>query len=235
MIFLEGIIIGLTLALVMGFGPSFFTLIQTSISRGFKSAMWFDLGVFLNDIMIVALMIMTNIQFDIENKDNIVYAGIAAGIILIVFGIYTYGQSPSKILKIGENNSKKIEKISEDFKGVPKWHVYLCKGFIINIFNPFVWIFWVACVTAASTHYSEDKYSMIIFFTGVFLTAIFFDVLKALGAYSLKKFFTEKMLKLLNRTIGVALIIFGLFLIVRVLFFPETVSQSVTIDFNTAV
>ena len=45
MIFLEGVIIGLSLALIMGFGPSFFTLIQTSISRGFKAAMLLDFGI----------------------------------------------------------------------------------------------------------------------------------------------------------------------------------------------
>ena len=57
MIFVEGLLVGVTMALIMGFGPSFFTLMQTSISRGFKSAMLLDVGVILNDIMIVVLMI----------------------------------------------------------------------------------------------------------------------------------------------------------------------------------
>ena len=81
MIFLEGIIIGLSLTFIMGFGPSFFTLIQTSINRGFKSAMLLDIGIILNDIMVVALMMMTNLQFNITEKDNLLYAGISAGII----------------------------------------------------------------------------------------------------------------------------------------------------------
>ena len=55
---------------------------------------------------------------------------------------------------------------------------------------------------------------------GVFTTVLFFDILKAAGAYSLKKFFTEKMLKRLNQITGIALIICGVYLIVRVLFFP---------------
>ena len=90
MIFLEGVIVGLTLALIMGFGPAFFTLIQTSISRGFKAAMFLDLGIVINDIMVVALMMMTNVHFNINNKENIIYGGVAAGIILIIFGIYTF-------------------------------------------------------------------------------------------------------------------------------------------------
>ena len=77
MIFVEGIIVGLSLAFIMGFGPSFFTLMQTSINRGFKSAMFLDLGVILNDIMVVALMMMTNLQFNLSgDNNNLVYAGI---------------------------------------------------------------------------------------------------------------------------------------------------------------
>ncbi|MBQ5857041.1 MAG: LysE family transporter [Bacteroidales bacterium] len=222
MIFLEGVIVGLTLALIMGFGPAFFTLIQTSISRGFKSAMFLDLGIILNDIFIVALMMMTNVHFNINDRENIIYGGIAAGIILIIFGIYTFLLSPEKVMHISENNNQKIDKMNDKFVDKPKWYVYITKGFIINIFNPFVWIFWVTCVATASSNFNSHKYSMIIFFAGVFATVLFFDILKAAGAYSLKRFFTEKMMKLLNQITGVILMIFGLFIAVRVIFFPIT-------------
>lgn len=220
MIFLEGVIIGLSLALIMGFGPSFFTLIQTSISRGFKAAMFLDLGIILNDIMVVALMMMTNVQFNIADKENIIYSGISAGIILIIFGIYTFLLSPEKIIHISENNNQKIEKMNEKFIDNPKWYVFISKGFIINIFNPFVWIFWITCVATASSNFGGNRYSMIIFFIGVFATVLFFDILKAAGAYSLKRFFTEKMMKIMNQIIGIILMLFGLFIAVRVIFFP---------------
>lgn len=222
MIFLEGVIIGLSLALIMGFGPSFFTLIQTSISRGFKSAMFLDLGIILNDIFIVALMMMTNVQFNINDRENVIYGGIAAGIILIIFGIYTFLLSPEKIMHISENNNQKINSMNEKFVDKPKWYIFLTKGFVINIFNPFVWIFWVTCVATASSNFSGNKYSMIIFFLGVFATVLFFDILKAAGAYSLKRFFTAKMMKIMNQIIGIILIIFGLYIAARVIFTPVT-------------
>ena len=222
MIFLEGVIIGLSLALIMGFGPAFFTLIQTSISRGFKSAMFLDLGIILNDIFIVALMMMTNVQFNINDRENVIYAGIAAGIILIIFGIYTFLLSPEKIMHISESNNQKINNMNEKFVDKPKWYIFLTKGFVINIFNPFVWVFWITCVATASSNFSGNKYSMIIFFLGVFATVLFFDILKAAGAYSLKRFFTEKMMKIMNQIIGIILIIFGLFIAVRVIFTPIT-------------
>lgn len=219
LIFFEGVIIGLTLAVIMGFGPSFFTLIHTSISRGFKSAMLLDIGIILNDIMIVALMMMSNIKFDITGGRNMIYAGISAGIILIIFGIYTYTLSPTKIINISQNNSESIEKLNKRFDDTPKWYVYLSKGFLINIFNPFVWIFWITCVATASSNYGGNKDSLIIFFAGVFATALFFDILKALGAYSLKRFFTERMLRIFNKITGIALILSAIYIIVRVILF----------------
>lgn len=220
MIILEGIIIGLSLALIMGFGPSFFTLIQTSINRGFKSAMLLDLGIILNDVMIVCLMMMTNLQFNITDEKNLIFAGISASIILIIFGIYTFKLSPQKIINISEHNNHNIDMMNVKFDDEPSWYVYISKGFVINIFNPFVWIFWITCVATASSNYEGNKYSLILFFIGVFATVLFFDIIKAAGAYSLKKFFTENMLKRLNQITGITLIVFGLYLIVRVLFFP---------------
>lgn len=219
LIFFEGVIIGLTLAVIMGFGPSFFTLIHTSISRGFKSAMLLDIGIILNDIMIVALMMMSNIKFDITGGRNMIYAGISAGILLIIFGIYTYTLSPTRIINISQNNSESIEKLNKRFDDTPKWYVYLSKGFLINIFNPFVWIFWITCVATASSNYGGNKDSLMIFFAGVFATALFFDILKALGAYSLKRFFTERMLRIFNKITGIALILSAIYIIVRVLLF----------------
>ena len=221
MIFIEGIVVGLSLAIIMGFGPSFFTLIQTSISRGFKSAMLLDVGIILNDIMIVALMMMTNLQFNLKSdNNNLIYAGISASIILIIFGIYTFTLSPKKIIHISEHNNEKIEKLNQKFDDEPKWYVYISKGFVINIFNPFVWIFWITCVATASSNYGGEKNSLATFFMGIFATTLFFDIVKAAGAFSLQKFFTERMLKILNQVTGIALILSGICLTIRVLFFP---------------
>ena len=61
-------------------------------------------------------MMMTNVQFNINNRENVVYGGIAAGIILIIFGIYTFLLSPEKIMHISENNNQKINNMNENKK-----------------------------------------------------------------------------------------------------------------------
>lgn len=77
----------------------------------------------------------------------------------------------------------------------------------------------MTCVATASGQYNGNIYCLVKFFIGVFGTVIIFDILKAAGAYSLKKFFTEKMMTVLNKIIGLIIGLCGIVLIIKVLFF----------------
>lgn len=229
---------GLTLATIFGFGPAFFLLIQTSISKGFKRALIFDLGVLLSDVIVVVLMMLTSIQLTLDDSANMVVAGITAGLIIIGFGIFTYYSKPEKIVARSEKKSaqlaemdKKFEKIDQRFDKIdekldikregPRWYVVLSKGFVMNIFNPFIWVFWMTTVaTVSGTEiYNGNDYLVGLFFLGTFTTVFAIDILKIVGAYSLKRFFTERRMKLLNHGTGIVLALCGLALIIRVIFF----------------
>lgn len=238
MVFFHGALMGLTLATIFGFGPAFFLLIQTSISKGFKKALLFDSGVLLSDILVVVLMMMTSIQLTIDNKGNMMLAGITAGLIIIGFGVFTFYSKPEKIVARSEKKSaqlaemdKKFEKIDQQLDKIdekldikrdgPRWYVYLSKGFVMNIFNPFIWVFWMGSVATVSGSeiYNGNEYLVALFFIGTFAAVFSIDVLKIIGAYSLKRFFTEKRMKLLNQGTGVVLALCGVALIIRVIFF----------------
>jgi len=237
MTFLSGALIGLSLATILGIGPAFFTLIQTSINRGFKRALFLDAGIMLSDIAVVVLMMMTSIQLDFTSGNkNMLIAGIAAGIIVIVFGVFTYRSKPERIVARSQQQNEDLEGIEKKFEKLDqrldkidekldikrdegsRWYVYLTKGFFMNIFNPFIWVFWFGTVTTAAANYDGNTQKLLLFFSGTFATVLFFDILKIVGAYSLKHFFTEERLRMLNHVTGIILVICGLVLIGRVLF-----------------
>ena len=240
MVFFHGALMGLTLATIFGFGPAFFLLLQTSISKGFKTALLFDLGVMLSDIIVVVLMMLTSIQITFDDSANMVVAGITAGVIIIGFGIFTYYSKPEKIVARSEKKSaeleameKKFEKIDQRFDKIdekldikregPRWYVYISKGFILNVFNPFIWVFWmttVATVAGTEAYHGDNSFELeALFFLGTFSTLLAIDIMKILGAYSLKRFFTEKRMKILNQGTGIVLALCGIALIIRVIFF----------------
>ena len=106
----DAIVFGLTLAIVLGFGPAFITLIQTSIHRGFRSAAWFATGVFLNDVLMVSLCVLTSIQVVANNDREMFFFSLGAGVILILFGIFTYTR------KVKEDNFKGIKERTDQIK-----------------------------------------------------------------------------------------------------------------------
>lgn len=215
----DAVVFGLTLAIVFGFGPAFITLIQTSIHRGFRSAAWFAAGVFLNDVLMMSLCVLTSIQVVANNDREMFYFSLGAGIILILFGIFTYTKKVKEdnFKSIKERTDEIIDENREIFKkddDTPRWFVFLGKGFVLNILNPFVWIFWFSTVAVTAGKLGGDRLKVLLFFVIVLGTSLGCDLLKAKGASFLKKFFNAKRIRIMNRIIGWGLVLFGLYFIV---------------------
>lgn len=215
----DAIVFGLTLAIVLGFGPAFITLIQTSIHRNFRSAAWFAMGVFLNDVLMVSLCVLTSIRVVANNEREMFFFSLGAGLILIIFGIFTYTKKVKEdnFKSIKERTDEIIDENREIFKkddDTPRWFVFLGKGFVLNILNPFVWIFWFSTVAVTAGQMEGNKLKVLLFFAIVLATSFGCDLLKAKGASFLKKFFNAKRIMIMNKIIGWGLVLFGLYFIV---------------------
>lgn len=208
---LWAVLIGLFLALVVNMGPAFITLVQTSLHRGFRSAAWFATGVILNDAMVVSLCILTSVQVVMKSSFEAALACIGAGVILLLFGIFTYRR------KVKERDAY-IEKKSQEFieakDDKPSWIVFLGKGFALNILNPFVWLFWFSAVAIVAGNMGGNKVSTIVFFALILGTTYALELLKAWGAAKLKKFLNAERTTLMNKVAGVLLMLCGTYFIV---------------------
>ncbi len=201
---LQGIILGLTLSALLG--PALFTLLQTSIHRGVKSAIFLAFGIFLSDVFVVYLAFMGALQI-INQRNNYLIAGIIGGLILIGFGLYTFYHK----IHIDENNKAIEVRVAGPL-------TYILKGFFLNIMNPFVWFFWISAMVGVSSTYGDDKHGIMIFFIGTLATVFGSDVLKVFIASKIKAHLNANILVRVNHAVGILLVIFGIFLIVRVFF-----------------
>ncbi len=208
-IILEGALLGLTLTTFFGFGPAFFSLVQTSIHRGFGPAALLASGIFLSDLLIVVLCLMGAVQI-ITEPSNYFWFGLASGLILIVFGTVTFYRKV--VVDLPSTNELPIE-----VKG-PPWLIYIAKGFLLNIVNPFVWIFWIGVVVAISARYGGNQLYLSYFFGSTLLVVLSGDIIKSYGAFSIKRFMTVKTIEYFNKVAGILLIGFGVFLIGKVIF-----------------
>jgi threonine/homoserine/homoserine lactone efflux protein len=203
--FLQGILLGLTFAVLLG--PAFFSLIQTSIHRGFKSGALLALGIFLSDLFALIVCYFGASQILGNDPRENMYFSIIGGIILIIFGTYTFSRKVIPAVN-GENNID---------VAVPAFYVYIIKGFLLNALNPGMWFLWITIVVSVGAKYGVNNQSILIFLSGILITIFATDIMKCFVSNQIKKFVNARVMTWMNRIVGIVLIGFGTYLIINVL------------------
>lgn len=203
---LKGIVTGFILSIMIG--PVFFVLLETSIRKGVKAAIAFDLGVLLNDVVYIAIaFVFYNQVAELsEGNDNSVVR-ICGGVLFVVYGVINF------MKKVKETKVDLVDS-SESTRG----YILLgLKGFLLNLANPMVVFYWFSVMTLGAKNEAEggSKYSMIIFIAAILITFFSIDLLKIMGAKKLRPLVTKKLLKGLNRLIGIVFVVFGVVLVVQ--------------------
>jgi threonine/homoserine/homoserine lactone efflux protein len=207
-IFFEGILLGLLVAVSLG--PAFFAIIQTGITKGFKYGIYMAMGVSSSDILLVIISYLIGAQL-FDDPNNKVYVGLIGGIILIIFGSISWAKKP-EILKRKKYNPNKPPKNPHPIG-------YVVRGFFLNIANPFLFFFWFGALGFVGKNAEQGKIleSTIVFFAGTFATIFSTDVLKSFIGGKIKGYLKPRKEIILNKIVGIALVIFGVILIFRTL------------------
>ena len=198
----EGAALGLSLAFIFGFGPAFFALIQTALHRGFIQGVLLAFGVIVNDFLVVILALLGSVSL-IQGSENYKLLGIIGGSLLIIFGIITYRRKQA----VNHRDNDQAD------KNHPV--IYFGKGFLLNLANPFVWLFWVTVAMSATATYKADTYSLTLFFAAALSMIFITDVLKVFMASRLKQLLNDRFLVTINKIAGISLVLFGTLLILR--------------------
>jgi threonine/homoserine/homoserine lactone efflux protein len=82
-------------------------------------------------------------------------------------------------------------------------------GFVINSLNPAVIPLWAGVIIKMQRNLSSDKSIVITFFISLMLTIFITDISKALLAFRLKSFITNKVIWWMNKSIGTIMLIAG--------------------------
>ena len=194
--------LGFLLAFMIG--PVFFVLIETSITKGFRAAVAFDLGVIIADIIFIGLAYFSSFQL-LENLSNQPGLYVFGGTILSVYGLIVF-------LKKTKHNDLKAQ-LSKSFKVN---HVELfIKGFLLNFINVGVLIFWLGIIIVTGPSLDNDINRFYVFFGTLIVAYFITDLLKILLAKQLKNQLTLKRILKIKKLLGIILIISGLVLITK--------------------
>jgi threonine/homoserine/homoserine lactone efflux protein len=193
------------LLLTFSFGPAFFALINTGIKFGYRTGSFLAIGVVFSDFflcLLVCLLVHFGMANLLHSEKTQTFFAIIGGIILIVFGAFFFKKIPVK-----------TDDIIDIKNQLPSPRLMLLKGFFLNLFNPSVWLLWLANVTAISKTLDYSMIKMIAFFSLVLVAVLFVELFKVKLAGKIKHYLTDKIMTIVNYITGTALIIFGMILI----------------------
>jgi threonine/homoserine/homoserine lactone efflux protein len=202
---LKAVFTGVILSLMIG--PAFFLLLETSIKKGVRAALAFDLGIFLSDLfyIVIAYIFYGEVAKLVSGEHTELLKAISGGL-FIIYGIISFFKK-SKI-----QSQEEIDNSSNTSKD---YLIQFLKGLMLNLVNPMVIFYWFS-VMALGTEHGADSWIDNILFIGVLLITFFsIDVLKIMGAKKLRPFITDQLLGSLNRITGAILFLFGVVLLLQ--------------------
>lgn len=204
---LKGIVTGLILSFMVG--PVFFVLLETSIRRGVKAAIAFDLGVLLNDVVyiLIAYVFYNQVSELSQGHDNSILRLIGGGLFLI-YGVMNFFK------KVKQTH---VSGLYTDSHKAKDYALLVLKGFVLNLANPLVIFYWFSVMTlgAKDAAGEGETGSMVMFLTSILITFFSIDLLKIFGAKKLRPLVTHKVLVGLNRLIGIVFFVFGTVLVIQ--------------------
>ncbi|MET3025483.1 LysE family transporter [Flavobacterium sp. UW10123] len=205
---INDILAGLPWGLVLSFmvGPVFFVLLETSITKGFRAAIVFDLGVVLGDIFFIAIAYLGSYRLISSLKDDPALF-IFGGIIMLSYGIISF-------VKLKKEEKINDEEIDRDILKRNYGSLFV-KGFLLNVINIGVLGFWLAVIISVGPKLDMQTPRMMTFFTAVIITYLLIDCAKILLAKQLKSKMTPTNILKIKKGISVVLMVFGFALVVQ--------------------
>ena len=188
-------------------GSAFFILIETSIKKGFKAAVFLDLGILSSDAiyLLSAFFIAEKINFWLTTNTFVQYI---AGLVFIILGGFSIRKNYLKKNDFSLSEVKEVE--GDDSNRIIYPLNLFIKGLGLNAINPGVLMFWIAACTYATNELKLSDIKLFTFF-GITLSTLFVvDVLKIYFSSKLKEKINKNTLSIIGILIGCLLIFFGL-------------------------
>lgn len=205
---LKAIPFGIILAFTIG--PVFFVLLETSATKGFKSALIFDLGVILADILfiLVAFYSTTKLLDKIKDDPNFLVFG---GVLLVAYGVISFIKT-----------SQSFRSIVREYHRVELKKNYgklFLKGFLLNFINIGVLLGWLGFIIIGNS-LTDNQTGVIVFLSTILVVYFLVDLLKMVAAKTLRSKLTPRLIFKTKKIIALVILGFGVLLLVQG-FFPE--------------
>jgi len=200
--FLPAVPLGILLS--FSFGPLFFILLETSISKGIKQAFFIDVGVVAADITFFSVAYFGASKLITEENQPALF--VLGGVLLSSYGVLSLFKTYKKRKKQQKGKVKVIE--------TPNLFSLAVKGYLLNIINVAVLFFWTGVLFVIGPKFEMETGKMWLFFLATVSTYIIVNLCKYYFASKLKTKLTDSILYKMKQVLNLFVFVFGVYLVV---------------------
>ena len=200
--FLPAVPLGILLS--FSFGPLFFILLETSISKGIKQAFFIDVGVVAADITFFSVAYFGASKLITEENQPALF--ILGGVLLSSYGLLSLFKTYKKRKKQQKGKVKVIE--------TPNLFSLAVKGYLLNIINVAVLFFWTGVLFVIGPKFEMETGKIWLFFLATVSTYIIVNLCKYYFASKLKTKLTDSILYKMKQVLNLFVFVFGVYLVV---------------------
>ncbi len=194
--YLEGMLYGMLFLFALG--PAFFGLLQTTLHKSWRHGLAFASAIWLTDATFIAVTLLGFSSF-MQVASVRIWLGIIGASVLIVYGIV------SLVHKTANRPPVVVGATPRDA---------FIRGLLLNGFNPMIIVFWAGLIGALSASNEYQTEDLPYFFAGFLTMVILLDVLRIAFIRKLAGWLHQKWFGYLTRIIGVLFIVFGVRILV---------------------
>jgi threonine/homoserine/homoserine lactone efflux protein len=203
--FLPALFLGIILSFTIG--PVFFTILEISVSKGFKAAVFFNIGVVFSEIVFFAIAYASTSSLLESIQENPSWK-VLGGVLLSFYAGIT-------LLSMYQNKDD-VDQYSFNPKSEsPNVIKNMIRGFLLNIINFAVLVFWILVVANYGPGFQDTDYKMVMFFLAIVGTYFSIDLGKIYLAQQLKNYLTKEIIVKIKLAVNVIILIIGLVLIFK--------------------
>lgn len=202
----EDILTAIPLGFLLSFmiGPVFFVLLETSVVKGFRAAISFDLGVVVADVIFILIAYFSSYRLIEAIKDDPALF-IFGGLVMLTYGIISLVKNKKPKKNIDPEDPVELAKNN--------YFTLFIKGFFLNFINIGVLGFWLAIIITIGPKLELQASRMFTFFASVILSYFITDIFKILLAKQLRSHLNPNNILMIKKIISIVLIVSGVFLL----------------------
>ena len=200
--FLPAVPLGILLS--FSFGPLFFILLETSISKGIKQAFFIDVGVVAADITFFSVAYFGASKLITEENQPALF--VLGGVLLSSYGVLSFFKTYKKRKKQQKGKVKVID--------TPNLFSLAVKGYLLNIINVAVLFFWTGVLFVIGPKFEMETGKIWLFFLATVSTYIIVNLCKYYFASKLKTKLTDSILYKMKQVLNLFVFVFGVYLVV---------------------